>query len=72
MNMKIKITKRGHVKVDGVKYKATPARGCYGCAFEPVALQEVCGAAPCMEGMRHSAMIHMGQPVIFVKAESNG
>jgi len=70
--MKVKITKRGHVKVDGVKYKARAARSCDGCAFHPPQFDEACQAAPCCAIHRGSAWAHPAHPVIFVKVESNG
>lgn len=74
----IKITKRGNVKIDGVKYVATPlgpddcaCRGCAcrGCAFSGRGM-EACRQVPCCDFERgEPGFKHYGKDVFFVKPE---
>lgn len=69
--MEIKVTKRGNVVVDGVKYiakRATPTQGyCKGCAFYEL---ESCAAFPCSGARRPPNFKLPDQEVIFVKKET--
>ncbi len=69
--MDVRITKKGNVVVDGVKYKAIPAPRnagsvCAHCAFDE--LREACDPAPCTSTRRSLAgyALHR-QGVIFVR-----
>lgn len=69
----VKMTKRGNVRVDGVKYKAVEHNNCRGCAFsrdhgepsyEPACRYSSCGPmSRDVEGYRLRS-----KSVIFVKA----
>lgn len=48
--MRIKITKKGNVKVDGTKYVFVPKGLCEDCAFKGD--RELCEAAPCYDSAR--------------------
>lgn len=63
--MKVKITKKENVKVDGVKYLAVPAHpSCLGCAFEFAPNMSVCRHTPCVPEARAD-----GRNVIFIQAQ---
>lgn len=58
----ITMTKKGNVRLDGVKYKAVPAAGCDGCAFRNIN----CGGANCTQRGDKPEYKIQG-PVIFVR-----
>ena len=60
----IKITKRGNIKINGVKYKAKAANsGCIGCAMRGMN----CERFPCVPDERPAGFKLPDQDVIFVK-----
>jgi hypothetical protein len=65
--MNTKITKKGNVKVDGIKYVFVPSPMCHSCAFSTNRV--VCEEAPCIDPER----VRLGLPAQtghFIKKES--
>lgn len=60
----IEMTRRGNIRIDGVKHKAVPNNGCDGCVLEHAA----CGGVVCTRSDREAHPDYKHRvSVIFVK-----